>query len=156
VVRLIRGDHAEELTNFCACLAEAAKFAASPRQRTIISKYCESFKSGDLHVYRESQREWIADRAPRVENIFGFVEPYRDPQGIRAEWEALVAIPNAEETVLLTRLVKNSKTFIRRFPWAKGATENDGQGPFEKEAFDPPDFSSIHDTNQQVLVLPSY
>ena len=33
VVRLIRGDHAEELTKICACLAEAAKFAASPRQR---------------------------------------------------------------------------------------------------------------------------
>lgn len=156
VIRLIRGDHAEELSKICACLTEAAKFAASPRQRLILNQYCENFRSGDLHIYRESQRQWIADRAPRVENIFGFVEPYRDPQGIRAEWEALVAFPNAEETELLTKLVKQSKTFIRRLPWAKDATDNDGQGPFEKEDFDPPDFASIHSKNHQTLVVLSH
>ncbi len=86
----------------------------------------------------------MADHAPRVENIFGFVEPYRDPQGVRAEWEAVVAIPDSEETELLTRLVWESKTFIRRLPWAKGTIENDGMGPFEKENFEPPDFASIH------------
>ena len=143
-IRLVRGDHAKELTVVCAHLTEAAEYAANPRQRTVISQYCQSFQSGDLEVYRDSQREWVADRAPRVENIFGFVEPYRDPQGVLAEWEALVAIPNAEETKLLTKLVQNSKFFIRRLPWAKDATENDGQGPFEKEDFDPPDFASIH------------
>lgn len=55
----------------------------------------------------------------------------------------------------MTKLVKNSKTFIRRLPWAKGATENNGQGPFEKEDFDPLDFASIHSKNQEVLMLPS-
>lgn len=147
-VRLVRGDHANELSQICKHLAEAAKYAASPRQQIIISQYCKSFQSGDLEIYRDSLREWVADRAPRVENIFGFVEPYRDPQGVRAEWEALVAIPNVEETKVLTKLVQNSKAFIRRLPWAMDATENDGQGPFEKEDFDPPDFASIHSKNQ--------
>jgi dipeptidyl-peptidase-3 len=117
-VRLVRGDHAKELSLICAHLSEAAKYAANPRQQAIISQYCESFQSGDLEIYRDSLREWVADRAPRVENIFGFVEPYRDPHGVRAEWEALVAIPNAEETKALTKLVQHSKTFIRRLPWA--------------------------------------
>jgi dipeptidyl-peptidase-3 len=148
--RLVRGDHAKELALICVHLREAAKYAANPRQQAIISKYCESFQSGDLEIYRDSLREWVADRAPRVENIFGFVEPYRDPHGVRAEWEALVAIPNAEETKALTKLVQHSKTFIRRLPWAKNEIENDGQGPFEKESFDPPDFASIHSKNSKV------
>jgi dipeptidyl-peptidase-3 len=77
-----------------------------------------------------------------VENIFGFVEPYRDPQGIRAEFEAVVAIADDLETALLTKLVDDSAKFIRKLPWA--TPDNDGKGPFEKSLFEPPDFSSIH------------
>ena len=84
---------------------------------------------------------------PRVENIFGYVEPYRDPYGIRAEFEGLVAISDPEETRALTKLVEHSATFIRRLPWADGdSLENDGKGPFEKALFEPPDFTSIHST----------
>ncbi|KPM44896.1 Dipeptidyl peptidase 3 [Neonectria ditissima] len=141
-VRLVRGDHSFDLQRVCAELTEASKYAANDLQRQLLGAYIESFQSGSLDTYRESQRAWVRDKAPRVENIFGFVEPYRDPHGIRAEFEALVAIADDEETSLLAKLVENSATFIRRLPWA--TPENDGKGPFEKNLFEPPDFSSIH------------
>jgi dipeptidyl-peptidase-3 len=94
---------------------------------------------------------WVRDKAPRVENIFGFVEPYRDPHGIRSEFEGLVAIANDGETKLLARLVENSAKFIRQLPWV--ARENTGNGPFEKNLFEPPDFSSIHSTQRRSTVL---
>jgi dipeptidyl-peptidase III len=93
----------------------------------------------------------VADRAPTAENIFGFVEPYRDPFGIRAEFEALVAMPNAEETKVLTKLVESSDCFIRRLPWAAGCTENNAKGRFENALFEPPDFASIHSVSYQQL-----
>jgi len=83
-----------------------------------------------------------------VENIFGFVEPYRDPDGLRAEFEGLVAIPDEQETKLLSELVQKSTVFIRRLPWAHGATDNDGKGSFEKSLFEAPDFTSIHSENK--------
>ncbi|CAM1507779.1 Fc.00g046270.m01.CDS01 [Cosmosporella sp. VM-42] len=141
-VRLVRGDHSSDLQRVCAELTEASKYAANDLQRELLRVYIESFQSGSLDTYRKSQRIWVRDKAPRVENIFGFVEPYRDPHGIRAEFEALVAIADHEETRLLAKLVENSATFIRRLPWA--TPENDGRGPFEKNLFEPPDFSSIH------------
>ncbi|RYP89132.1 hypothetical protein DL769_000180 [Monosporascus sp. CRB-8-3] len=141
-VRLVRGDHSSDLQRVCAELTEASKYAANDLQRQFLGAYIESFQSGSLDTYRKSQRVWVRDKAPRVENIFGFVEPYRDPHGIRAEFEALVAIADDEETSLLAKLVDNSAKFIRRLPWA--TPENDGKGPFEKDLFDPPDFSSIH------------
>lgn len=95
-------------------------------------------------MYKESQRTWVKDVAPVVENIFGFVEPYRDPFGTRAEFEGLVAIVDREGTKVLTRLVEESSKFIKLLPWAKGCSENDGKGPFEKSLFEPPDFSSIY------------
>lgn len=141
-VRVVRGDHSSELQQVCAELTEASKYTANDLQRQFLGAYIESFQSGSLDTYRNSQRIWVMDKAPRVENIFGFVEPYRDPHGIRAEFEALVAIADDKETSLLAKLVENSATFIRRLPWT--TTENDGKGPFEKTLFEPPDFSSIH------------
>jgi dipeptidyl-peptidase-3 len=143
-IRLVRGDHSAELERVCTELAEAIKYAANSEQKDFIHAYIESFRTGSLDTYRESQRIWVRDRAPRVENIFGFVEPYRDPHGIRSEFEALVAIADVDETRILAKLVENSTNFIRRLPWA--APENDGKGPFEKNLFEPPDFSSIHGT----------
>lgn len=137
------GDHSEELARICASLSEAKKFAANEKQMYFLSDYIESFRTGDLEVYRNSQRTWIMDKSPRVENIFGFVEPYRDPHGIRAEFEGLVAIMDLEETSKLTKLVESSDIFIKRLPWT-GNDENDGKGPFEKALFEAPDFTSIH------------
>ena len=143
-IRLVSGDHYQELKHICESLQEATEFAANETQIKMLSQYVESFQSGSLDAYRDSQRTWVKDINPRVENIFGFVEPYRDPHGIRAEFEGLVAISDPEETKALTTLVEKSATFIRRLPWAEGATENDGKGPFEKALFEPPDFTSIH------------
>lgn len=145
VMRIIRQDHSNELVQICISLAEASKYAANENQKTFISQYIESFRTGSLHAYRNSQRTWINDETPRIENIFGFVEPYRDPYGTRAEFEGLVALADAEETKALKRLVEHSATFIRRLPWADGtSTENENKGPFEKALFEPPDFTSIH------------
>lgn len=142
-IKVKRGDHSEELEKICASLLEAKNYAASEKQELTLSHYIESFRTGNLEVYRNSQRLWITDKSPRVENIFGFVEPYRDPYGIRAEFEGLVGITDLEETSKLTKLVENSSIFIKRLPWA-GSDENDGKGPFEKALFETPDFTSIH------------
>ena len=142
-VQIVAGDHAGELTSMCSELSLAATYAANDIQKDLLSAYVDSFQTGSLDQYRDSLRLWVKDKAPRVENIFGFVEPYRDPYGVRAEFEGLVAIADDEETRLLGKLVDNSAKFIRRLPWAVGE-ENDGKGPFEKRLFEPPDFSSIH------------
>ena len=143
-VRVVRGDHERELAAICQHMREASHYAANDTQKRVLDQYIGSFETGDLGEYKESQKSWIKDTAPRVENIFGFVEPYRDPFGIRAEFEGLVAISNAEETKLLGRLVEQSSNYIQKLPWAQGHSENSGKGPFEKALFDPPDFSSIH------------
>ncbi|KAI0194109.1 peptidase family M49-domain-containing protein [Xylaria flabelliformis] len=144
-VHLVGGDHAADLTHMCENLEMASKYAANDTQRKFLKEYIESFRTGSLDAYRDSQRTWVTDKGPKIENIFGFVEPYRDPYGVRSEFEGLVAIADAEETVLLSRLVEHSDKFIRRLPWA--SAENDGKGPFEKSLFEPPDFSSIHGIN---------
>ncbi|KAL8736416.1 MAG: hypothetical protein Q9166_000208 [cf. Caloplaca sp. 2 TL-2023] len=143
-IRIIKGDHSTELELVCGYLRSAAQYAANPRQKQFLEQYDQSFHTGDLEIYKESQKTWIRDTAPSVENIFGFVEPYRDPFGSRAEFEGLVAIADREETAVLIKLVDQSSNFIKQLPWTEGFSENHGKGPFEKALFEPPDFSSIH------------
>lgn len=143
VVNLVRGDHCQELKKICACLDEALKHTANSRQKEILQKYQESFKSGDIEPYKESQRTWVKDVKPIIETVLGFVEPYRDPFGVRAEFEGLVAVVDIEKTKTLTKLVKDSAKYIRTLPWAEGATENDRKGPFETGLFESPDFTSL-------------
>ena len=144
-VLLIRGDHSKELVEINHYLDEAYKYAANPLQEKFIRAYQRSFQDGDVETHKESQRTWVKDIKPAVETQFGFIEPYRDPFGVRAEFEGLVALVDAEETKLLTTLVENSAKFIRRLPWAElSGGETDGKGPFEKDLFDAPDFTSLH------------
>ena len=143
-IRVKRGDHRQSLSKICAHLQEALKHASNEVQKTVLMKYIESFTTGDLEAYRESQRVWVQDKNPRVENILGFVEPYRDPAGARAEFEGLVAIENPEESRTLKEFAANSDRFIRRLPWTKGSATNNGKGPFEKASFESPSFASTH------------
>ena len=143
-INLVTGDHSAELRRVCDSLEAAMEFAAKPLQRQIIEQYLESFHTGSMEAYRESQRLWVKDIKPSVETLFGFVEPYRDPNGTRAEFEGVVAIVDIEETEVLGRLVESSDKYIRQLPWAQDAAENNGKGPFEKELFEPPDFTSLH------------
>ncbi len=142
MVRVTPGDHAAELSRICAALQEAAKYASNRTQVKVLNEYIESFTTGSTEAYRRSQKIWVTDLSPRVESIFGFVEPYRDPYGVRAEWEGIVSISDPDETRKLAGLVNDSAKVISLLPWA--SLENDGKGPFEASLFQAPDFTIVH------------
>jgi dipeptidyl-peptidase-3 len=144
-VRLVRGDHSSPLQRVCDCLAEAKKFVENPAQEKYIEEYRQHFLTGDLEMHKESQRTWVKDRKPAVEVAFGFVEPYRDPYGTRAEFEGIVAVVDAQATRELTTLVGSSEDFICTLPWVDGHQGSGGRnGPFEKDLPELPDFTAIH------------
>ncbi|GAB1211055.1 hypothetical protein ATERTT37_000167 [Aspergillus terreus] len=140
---LARGDHCEELSKVCLALAKAKEYAGNSKQSQFLAQYIECFRTGSLEAFQESQKAWVTDVAARVENLVGFIEPYRDPAGIRSEWEAMVGIADPDETSRLKRFVEMSTVIIRQLPWAVEGV-NDGKGPFEKTPFEAPDFTSVH------------
>jgi dipeptidyl-peptidase-3 len=153
-IRLVRGDHKEDLKKINQSLREAMKYAANCEQQELLAGIAESFSSGDLNSYREAQIVWVKDKAPKVETVFGFVEPYRDPLGVRAEFEGIVGISDSERTKVLRRLAEIASDIIPQLPWAEGHEENNGKGPFEKELFDIPDFASVQsELHQRELFL---
>lgn len=142
-VRVVRGDHHEEMLSIVSALGEAAKYALNDKQASFIHSLIESLQTGRLDAYREALKAWIIDASPKVETILGFVEPIRDPQGVRAEWEGVVAIYNSNESAKLKKLAQSSTEFVRLLPWAVDGV-NGGKGPFEPERFEAPDFAIVH------------
>jgi dipeptidyl-peptidase-3 len=87
-----------------------------------------------MEAHKNSQRHWIKDLGPAVESNIGFIETYRDPHGIRGEWEGFAACVNKERTKAFGKLVEAAPAQIPKLPWG---------AEFEKDKFLSPDFTSL-------------
>ncbi len=84
---LVFGDHIEEMAKIALNIKKAEQNAANETQRNMHEEYAKSFGTGSMEAYKQSQRYWIQDKGPMVESDIGFIETYRDPHGVRGEWE---------------------------------------------------------------------
>lgn len=128
------GDHSESMTKAADNIGLAAKNALNDTQRNMHQEYEKSFRHGSLQAFKQSQRYWIQDKGPMVECNIGFIETYRDPHGIRGEWEGFVAMVNKERTKAFGKLVSAAPNLIPKLPWGQD---------FEKDKFLSPDFTSL-------------
>lgn len=128
------GDHSKEFIKIVEHLTEAKKYVANDTQDRLLQYYIESFKTGSMNAHKKSQIEWVKDIKPQVESNIGFIETYRDPSGVRGEWEGLVAMVNKDRTAKFSELVENATNFIAKLPW---------DSFYEKDNFNPPDFTSL-------------
>lgn len=90
-IKLVYGDYAAEMKNITTNIKQAAEHADNETQKNMHIAYGKSFESGSLEAFKDSQRYWIKDKGPMVEANIGFIETYRDPAGIRGEWEGFAS-----------------------------------------------------------------
>jgi dipeptidyl-peptidase III len=133
-LRLVFGDYAREMEKIVEAHKNAEKYASNDTERSMNEEYAKYFLTGSGNAFKESQRYWIRDKGPNVETDIGFIETYRDPHGIRGEWEGFVAMVNKERTKAFSKLVDAAPSLIPRLPWDK---------EFEKDKFLSPDFTSL-------------
>jgi dipeptidyl-peptidase-3 len=88
-LKLVYGDHSREMGIIASYHKKAAENAADENQREMQLAYADSFETGSLESFKTAQRKWIRDKGPMVESNIGFVETYRDPHGVRGEWEGM-------------------------------------------------------------------
>lgn len=155
-VRLIRGDHREELLRVNEALLCAQEHCANDKQKAMLLHMHEFFQTGNLELYKESQRIWVKDLGPTVEILFGFLEAYRDPNGSRAEFEGVVALLDPEGSRTLQLLCDRSMEFIAELPWVKGVDGYGKYGPFESDLFEAPEYTAIHGKPFHITLLFSW
>lgn len=132
--KLMYGDYLNSMALAALECKRAAKVAANSTEVQMLEEYTRSFGAGSMKAHFESQRYWIRDKKPVVESNIGFIETYRDPHGVRGEWEGLVAMVNFERTKAFGKLVDAAPDMIPKLPWSHD---------FEKDKFLAPDFTSL-------------
>jgi dipeptidyl-peptidase III len=133
-LRLVFGDYAKEMQRISAESQKAMEHSDNDVQKSMHEQYKKSFQTGSIQAFKESQRYWIKDKGPMVECNYGFIETYRDPHGVRGEWEGFVAMVNQERTRAFGKLVDSASSMIPKLPWSSD---------FEKDKFLSPDFTSL-------------
>ncbi|KAI5799928.1 peptidase family M49-domain-containing protein [Geopyxis carbonaria] len=133
-LKLVYGDYSAELKKIAEACKAASKAALNDLEAKMFGEYEKSFRTGSLEAHIESQKYWVQDKGPIVECNVGFIETYRDPRGVRGEWEGFVAMVNQEQTKKFGELVARASEFIPRLPWSS---------EFEKKEFLKPDFTSL-------------
>ncbi|KAE8376499.1 dipeptidyl peptidase [Aspergillus bertholletiae] len=145
-LRLVFGDHIEEMAKIAHSIKQAGLNAANDNQKRMLDAYALSFGAGSIEAFKESQRIWVKDQKPSLETNIGFVETYRDPHGVRGEWEGFVALVNLERTRAFGKLVDSAESMIPKLPWGK---------EFEKDKFLSPDFTSLEVLSFQSSGIPA-
>lgn len=138
---VVYGDHQEQLKAVTSSLLEAARYASCAEQRDTISALVDFFSHGEISAHKTASKHWLQDKDPVIEFMFGFIESYRDPLHVRAEWRGFVAIQNKAQTRTFERLNRDAERLLSELPWAS-KTSDEGLGPFEKDAFRIPNYTS--------------
>lgn len=86
------GLYATCLQRICGHLREAEEYAENDRQRDIIGRLLEFYRTGSLDTFDRYTIAWIGETEGEVDFVNGFTEVYGDPLGLKASWEGYVNI----------------------------------------------------------------
>lgn len=92
------GMYGSAIRKIIGWLEKAENVAENDSQREVIRLLVDFYRTGDLKLFDEYSIRWLQDTESQVDFVNGFIESYGDPLGLKASWESIVNIKDAEAT----------------------------------------------------------
>jgi len=110
------GMYGAAITRIIGWLEKAATVAENNKQKEVINRLIDFYKTGNLKTYDEYSIKWVQDLASQVDFVNGFTESYGDPLGMKASWESMVNFKNIEATKRTQIISANAQWFEDNSP----------------------------------------
>lgn len=110
------GLYGKAIDRICEMLGKARHYAENDKQRAIIDKLVEFYRTGNLKTFDEYAILWVNETESEVDFTNGFTEVYGDPLGLKASWEGYVNIIDHEATRRAKALSDNAQWFENHSP----------------------------------------
>ncbi|VDM18229.1 unnamed protein product [Hydatigera taeniaeformis] len=128
------GDLQELMMVLVDAIDDVKAAALNKTQKSMWEKFQTCFRTGSIEAHKEGSKLWVSDKQPTVETYCGFIESYRDPYGVRGEFETFVAVVDKDVSAKFSHLVSSAPSFLPLLPWP---------ATYEKDKFLEPDFTSL-------------
>lgn len=112
------------------CL-EKAQAAADPAEAAVIGHLVRYYRTGDFQDFLSFDAAWVQDNAT-VDFMNGFIEIYRDANGMKGSSQSFVTITDQPVTRTMTQLAANARYFEAKAPWTDAYKKNDFRPPVVK------------------------
>lgn len=110
------GLYGTAIDRICEALDIARQYAENDKQRAVIDKLVEFYKSGNLKDFDDYAILWVEETLGEIDFTNGFTEVYGDPLGLKASWEGYVNIIDHEATRRAKALSDNAEWFESNSP----------------------------------------
>ena len=110
------GLYGKHIDRIIAALQDAIPYAENEKQKAIIEKLIEFYKTGNLKTFDEYTILWVEDTESQVDFTNGFTEVYGDPLGLKASWEGYVNFVDPVATRRAQTLSNNAQWFEDHSP----------------------------------------
>lgn len=97
-------------------LDKAVEYAEDEKQAEVIRLLIKYYKSGDLKDFDEFNIKWVQQKDSDVDFINGFIEVYNDPLGLKATWESIVELVDADASKQIELISRNAQWFEDHSP----------------------------------------
>lgn len=110
------GLYGKAIDRICEMLEKARHYAENDKQKAVIDKLVEFYRTGNLKTFDEYAILWVNETESEVDFTNGFTEVYGDPLGYKASWEGYVNIVDHDATTRAKTLSDNAQWFENQSP----------------------------------------
>ncbi len=112
----VGGMYSDAIVRIVENLKRASQYAENEQQVDIINTLIAYYEQGDLSLFDEYNKKWVAEKQSIVDFINGFIEVYSDPLGFKGTWESIVELVDAASSERIRLISENAQWFEDHSP----------------------------------------